>query len=65
MKKKILEEEITNLEKQKDEIKNSNKSQINAIIKSMLFAENLPISNKKEIKTDNNKDYESNSLNSS
>lgn len=62
---KILEEEITNLENQKDEIKNSNKSQINAIIKSMLFAENLPISNKKEIKTDNNKDYESNSLNSS
>ena len=31
----------------------------------MLFAENLPISNKKEIKTNNNKGYESNNLNSS
>ena len=62
---KILEEEIKNLENQRNEIKNSNEFQRNAIIKNLLFAEKLPFSNKKEIKTDNNKSYGTSSLNSS
>ena len=62
---KILEEEIKNLENQRNEIKNSNEFQRNAIIKNLLFSEKLPFSNKKEIKTDNNKSYGTSSLNSS